>query len=166
MIEEQIKNLIEPSIEQDGFEVVRVMIMGDRHKVLQIMLDRIDQKPITIEDCSKATKTISALLDVEDLVDGKYILEVSSPGVDRPLTRLKDFERFKGYKAKIELKIAISNRRRFQGEILEVNDHQIAIKVEDEELTFSFDDIYKSKLIMDDNLFMKNNDKSKEKENA
>ncbi len=152
MIEQHIQTLIEPAMEAEGFELVRVMIMGDRNKVLQVMLDNKDQTPITVDQCSVASKIISALLDVDDPLDGRYTLEVSSPGVDRPLTRLKDFERFSGLLAKIELKTKIDNRRRFQGYLKGIEDNNILIEVESEMLTIAFEDILKSKLVMTDEL--------------
>ncbi|MFV0321651.1 MAG: ribosome maturation factor RimP [Alphaproteobacteria bacterium] len=152
MIEQQIQALIEPALNESGIEVVRVMIMGDRNKVLQIMLDKADESPITIDECADASKVISALLDVEDPIDGHYTLEVSSPGIDRPLTRLKDFERFAGNKIKIELKTKIDDRRRFQGDLKDVQDNLILIEVENEILTIAFEDILKSKLVLTDAL--------------
>ncbi len=152
MIEKQIQELIEGAVDDLDLEVVRVMIMGDRNKVLQIMLDRKDETALTIDDCSKASREISAILDVEDPLEGAYHLEVSSPGIDRPLTRLKDFKRFAGEKAKIELKTKIENRRRFSGDIKAVDGDKILIEVEGEILHVAFDDILKSKLIMSDAL--------------
>lgn len=152
MIEQQIQALIEPALKESGIEVVRVMIMGDRNKVLQIMLDKADESPITIDECADASKIISALLDVEDPIDGHYTLEVSSPGIDRPLTRLKDFDRFVGNKAKIELKTKIDDRRRFQGELKGIENNLILIEVENEILTIAFEDILKSKLVLTDGL--------------
>ncbi len=152
MIEKQIHDLIETAMEDLGFEIVRVMIMGDRNKVLQIMLDRRDETTITIDDCSKASREVSAILDVEEPLDGAYHLEVSSPGIDRPLTRLKDFKRFAGHKAKIELKTKIDDRRRFSGDLKGIDGDKILIDVEGESLQIAFDDILKSKLIMSDTL--------------
>ncbi|MFV0431584.1 MAG: ribosome maturation factor RimP [Alphaproteobacteria bacterium] len=152
MIEQQIQALIEPSMEEIDLEVVRVMVMGDRNKVLQIMLDKTDGTAITIDECSKASKVISALLDVEDPLEEHYTLEVSSPGIDRPLTRLKDFERFLGHKAKIELKTKMDDRRRFSGELKGIKDNHILIEVENEMLSIAFEDILKSKLVITDAL--------------
>ncbi len=162
MVEKQIHDLIEGAIDDLGLEVVRIMIMGDRNKVLQIMLDRKDETAITIDDCSKASREISAILDVEDPLEGAYDLEVSSPGIDRPLTRLKDFARFAGHKAKIELKTKIDDRRRFSGDLKGIDGDKICIDVEGESLKLAFDDILKSKLIMSDALINAVN-KGKEK---
>lgn len=153
MIEKTIQQMIAPSLEQEGLEVVRVMIMGDQAKILQIMLDRSDETPLSIDDCSHATSIISALLDVHDPFDDHYTLEVSSPGIDRPLTRLKDFERFKGHIIKLELNDAIDGRRRFQGLLKGLDGNNICLEVDEEDLQFNFNDIYKSKLIMCDDLF-------------
>ncbi len=155
MIEKTIEQIIEASLKSEGYEIVRVMIMGDRTKILQIMLDRADEAPLSIEDCSNATSIISTLLDVHDPLEDRYTLEVSSPGVDRPLTRLKDFERFKGNVVKIELNQAIDGRRRFQGMLHGIIDQKICLTVDEEELQFDFADIYKSKLVMSDDLMKK-----------
>ncbi len=152
MIEQTIQQMIAPSLESEGYEVVRIMIMGDKVKILQIMLDRSDNEPLSIDDCGHATSVISALLDVHDPIEGHYILEVSSPGVDRPLTRLKDFERFKGNIIKLELNDAIDGRRRFQGVLKGTDGNDICLEVDAELLKFNFDDIYKSKLVMNDDL--------------
>lgn len=152
MVEKQIYDLIEAAMDDMGFEVVRVMIMGDRNKVLQIMLDRKDETAISIDDCAKASREISAILDVEDPLDDAYNLEVSSSGIDRPLTKPKHFERFSGHKVKIELKTKIDERRRFSGELQGIDGDNILIDVEGEILHIAFDDILKSKLVMTDAL--------------
>ncbi len=110
--------LIEPSLNDLGYEMVRIRLHGDGRPVLQIMIDRADGTDVTVEDCTLVSRTVSALLDVADPIAGAYELEVSSPGLDRPLTRAKDFLSYSGNLAKVELKAAIEGRRRFRGRLL------------------------------------------------
>lgn len=115
-----IRAMVEPAIEAMGFELVRIAMLGGgagkgRRQTLQIMADRADGAPITVDDCAEISRTVSAVLDVEDPIPGEYQLEVSSPGIDRPLTRLKDFERWAGFHARIELVEAVDGRKRFKG---------------------------------------------------
>ncbi|MCE3232155.1 MAG: ribosome maturation factor RimP [Rickettsiaceae bacterium] len=114
-LEGRINEVISPSLEQLGYEVVRVRMIGEVRKVLQIMIDRADGANINVDDCQKASNQISAVLDVEEPILEKYTLEVSSPGIDRPLTRLKDFEKFKGLEAKMELSEKINEKRKLKG---------------------------------------------------
>jgi len=112
----RIEAAIGPALEAMGFELVRLRITGGRHPTLQIMAEREDGT-MTIEDCTRLSRTVSALLDVEDPIKSEYSLEVSSPGLDRPLTRLKDYQRYAGHLAKLELSKPLDGRRRFRGTI-------------------------------------------------
>ncbi len=111
----RIEQIVGPSIEGMGYELVRVQLSGGQRPTLQIMAERQDGRAMTVEDCADISRAVSALLDVEDPLPGAYTLEVSSPGIDRPLTRLKDFERFKGFEARIETKLPLDGRKRFRG---------------------------------------------------
>ena len=102
----EVEHLIGPSIEAMGYQVVRVLISGKHRPRLQIMVERSDGAGMTVDHCATVSRAIEAILDVEDPIIGSYELEVSSPGVDRPLTRLADFERFVGLKAKVETTVA------------------------------------------------------------
>ena len=115
-----------------GYEVVRVQVTGGQHAVLQIMAERADGAPMTVEDCADLSRSISALLDVEDPIKNAYTLEVSSPGIDRPLTRLKDYERFAGFEAKLETRLAVDGRKRFKGMLKGVEDDLVCIDTEQE----------------------------------
>lgn len=112
---ERIGRIIEPSVEAMGYELVRVQLSGGQRPTLQIMAERSDGAAMTVEDCADISRAVSALLDVEDPLPGAYTLEVSSPGIDRPLTRLKDFERFAGFEARLETKAPVDGRKRFRG---------------------------------------------------
>lgn len=101
-----------------GYETVRVRLSGKERPTLQVMVERADQVPITVDDCETVSHQVSALLDVEDPIPSTYTLEVSSPGIDRPLTRAKDWNRFAGHLAKVELATPLAGRRRFSGIVL------------------------------------------------
>ena len=112
----RIARLIGPPLEAMGFTLVRVRFGGGRRPILQIMAERADGT-MTVQDCADVSRAVSAVLDVEDPIPGEYMLEVSSPGIDRPLTRLVDFERFKGFEARIELSLPQDGRKRFRGRL-------------------------------------------------
>ena len=113
-IDRRMAEIITPVIEDMGFEVVRIRLMGGMTKTLQIMVQRPDGG-IEVDECGQISTAISAVLDVEDPLEDAYALEVSSPGIDRPLTRLKDFEQWEGYEARVETTEMIDGRRRFRG---------------------------------------------------
>ncbi len=134
---DQVVSIIEPSLADLGYELVRVHFGGGHKPLLQIMLDRIDGEEIAIDDCTLASRTISALLDVADPIPEAYELEVGSPGIDRPLTRAKDFDSFAGFEAKVELKQAVDGRRRFRGRLLGLDEGMVRLadpESEDEEI--------------------------------
>ena len=135
-----------------GYEVVRVQISGGQRSVLQIMAERADGAPMTVEDCADISRSVSALLDVEDPIREAYTLEVSSPGIDRPLTRLKDFERFAGFEARLESRMAIDGRKRFKGMLQGVEDGLVCIDTEQGAARLEFDNILRAKLVLTDEL--------------
>ncbi|TGD43202.1 ribosome maturation factor RimP [Pseudotabrizicola sediminis] len=154
-IDRRLAGIITPVIEGLGFELVRVRLMGGKTRILQIMADRPDGG-IIVEDCATISTAVSAVLDVEDPVEENYVLEVSSPGIDRPLTRLKDFEMWKGWEARIETTELIDGRRRFKGALAGVEDEEVLIQIEEhgEEVTIGlrFDWLSDAKLILTDDL--------------
>jgi len=122
----EIAAIVEPVIEDQGFRLVRVMISGGADRIVQIMAERPDGS-ITIDECEALSKAMSPVLDVADLVTGNYRLEVSSPGIDRPLVRPSDFEDWAGHEAKIELKDAVDGRKRFKGVLEGFEDGEVRI---------------------------------------
>jgi ribosome maturation factor RimP len=154
-----IEQLVKAPLHAEGFDIVRVLLSGDRRPKLQIMVERRDGTPIGVDDCAEASRLISAVLDVEDPLSGSYVLEVSSPGIDRPLTRLGDFERFAGFEARVELRIPLAGRRRFRGRLRGVDHDRIRLETEDEEIELSFDDIQKAKLVLTDDLIAASQDR-------
>ena len=129
-IDQRLAGLITPVIEDLGFELVRVRLMSGKATTLQIMAER-PEGGIEVDQCAAISTAVSATLDVEDPIVDEYTLEVSSPGIDRPLTRLKDFATFEGYEAKIETTELIEGRRRFKGQLAGVEDNDVLINIEE-----------------------------------
>lgn len=151
-IQDRIADLIEPSLSAMGYGLVRVQLSGGRRQRLQVMAERQDDANMTVEDCAEISRMLSALLDVEDPIPGEYTLEVSSPGIDRPLTRLADFDRFAGLEAKIETRLPVDGRRRFKGRLAGTDGNDISLQDETGTMTIAFADVQKAKLIMTDEL--------------
>jgi ribosome maturation factor RimP len=152
---DQVVSIIEPSLADLGYELVRLHFGGNGRPVLQIMLDRADGEEITIDDCTLASRTISVLLDVADPIPEAYELEVGSAGIDRPLTREKDFDSFAGFEAKVELKQARDGRRRFRGRLLGLKNGMVRLRVEEGEdnmIELPFADVSRAKLVLTDEL--------------
>ena len=111
-----LQDLLEPLINQMGFDVVRIITIGNVNPTLQIMIERKDRENIVVDDCAAVSRAVSALMDEKDPIAGRYNLEVSSPGLDRPLTALENFVRFAGFEAKIETDTEVEKRKRFKGD--------------------------------------------------
>ena len=152
-IDRRIAGLIEPLISDMGFELVRIRVMGGKSPTLQIMAQRPDGT-IEVDDCAAISTAVSALLDVEDPISEAYTLEVSSPGIDRPLTRLADFDRWTGHEAKIETEELIDGRRRFKGQLAGTDGDEVLIALDDSDVTIGlkFDWISDAKLVLTDDL--------------
>ena len=150
-IDRRLAEIITPVIEDMGFELVRIRLMSGKSTTLQVMADRPDGG-IEVDELALISQSISAVMDVEDPILDEYTLEVSSPGIDRPLTRLKDFEMFEGYDAKIETGELIDGRRRFKGELAGVEDDEGLINVEEGTIGLKFDWLTDAKLVLTDDL--------------
>jgi len=153
---DRIRSVIEPPIEAIGYELVRVSLVGGGRRTLQIMIDCADGRTPNIDDCGRVSRKVSVLLDVDNPVRGDYVLEVSTPGIDRPLTRPKDFARFSGYEARVELGNApedeLGGRRRFRGRLAGLEDDRVLI-AEPQGLTrLPLGRITKAKLVLTDAL--------------
>ncbi|MDB3952855.1 ribosome maturation factor RimP [Alphaproteobacteria bacterium] len=153
VLESKIKELLVPSLEAMGFSLVRIRITGGgENRTLQLMIDRLDEQPISIEDCALVSRNASVLLDVEDPINGAYMLEVSSPGIDRPLTKERDFERYVGFEAKLELRDVQDGQRRFRGRLLGCENGVVKLLTEAGETSLPFGTITAAKLILTDEL--------------
>jgi ribosome maturation factor RimP len=150
----RIENDIVSMLEVMGFDLVRLLLIGSQNPRLQLMAEPSNGDLMTVEHCEEISRALSALLDVEDPISESFTLEVSSAGVDRPLTRLSDFERFKGFKAKVETRFLVEGRRRFSGTLGGVEEgDKVRIATDEGEALVSFSDMAKAKLIATDELF-------------
>ena len=152
-LEGRIVGAIAPSVEALGYELVRVSVLGRERPTVQIMADRADGAPIGVGDCEAISQAISPVLDVADLIPGIWTLEVSSPGIDRPLTRVKDWNRFAGHLARAEMSIPLEGRRRISGVVLGADESHARMRLDDGvELALPLDDIRRAKLVLTDAL--------------
>ena len=154
-MDRRLADIVSPVLEGMGFELVRIRLMGGAVRTLQIMADRPDGG-IEVDDCGAISTAVSATLDVEDPIEENYILEVSSPGIDRPLTRLKDFDMWQGWEARIETTELIDGRRRFKGTLAGIDGDEVLIEVEEPGGTVTiglqFEWLSDAKLILTDEL--------------
>jgi ribosome maturation factor RimP len=152
-VEQQLDDLTRPTIDDMGFEIVRIRlrdIMGRR--TLQYMIERKDGAALHVDDCSDVSHAVSALLDVEDPIEGMYDLEVSSPGIDRPLTRKKDFESFAGLEIKLETVMPINGRKRYRGKLVGVDGENTIVNVDGTDYSIPLDKVGDAKLVLNDEL--------------
>ena len=150
-MDRRLASIVAPMIEGLGYELVRLRFMGGKRPVLQIMADK-PEGGFEVDDCVEISKNLSALLDVEDPIEGEYALEVSSPGIDRPLTRLKDFDRWEGYEVKLQTSELISGRKNFRGTLRGVEDGEVLIEIPEGTIGLQFDWLTDAKLVLTDAL--------------
>ena len=150
-IDRRIAEIITPVVEDMGFEVVRIRLMTGKESTLQIMAQKPDGT-IEVDECGKISTAISAVMDVEDPILDAYTLEVSSPGIDRPLTRMKDFVQWEGFEAKIETDELIDGRRRFKGQLAGVEGDEILITIPEGTIGLKFEWLSDAKLVLTDEL--------------
>jgi ribosome maturation factor RimP len=150
---EVIERLISPSLAGMGFRLVRVSFGGGGRPVLQIMAEPANGSPMSVEHCADISRAVSAILDVEDPIPSAYMLEVTSPGIDRPLVSRDDFRRFAGFEAKLELARPVDGRKRLRGRLqpTDAEDHVIILEAAGP-VTVPFAEILKAKLILTDDL--------------
>ena len=146
-----LEPVFEPVIEKAGFRLVRLRIMGGAAKTLQVMAERPDGS-MDVEGCATLSHALLDFIEAEDPIEGDYEIEVSSPGIDRPLTRAMDFSRWAGHEAKIELNAAIDGRRRFRGLLLGLDGQDVMIRVDNSDIRFPFRAIANAKLVLTDKL--------------
>ena len=152
-LNETLNELIEPICDEMGYDLVRLQLQGgNSRKVLQIMAERKDRKAMTVDDCADLSRAISPVLDEKDPIEDNYTLEVSSPGIDRPLIKLDDFDRFKGFEAKVEALSLINGRKRFSGRLQGIDGSEVVLLFEGDDVRIPFDQIAKAKLVLTDEL--------------
>ena len=148
-----LEKLLNPIIEDLGYDVVRIMTIGVQNPTLQIMIEPMDLSVLTVDDCAKVSRAVSKILDEKDPIAGEYTLEVSSPGIDRPLTKPEHFVRFAGFDAKIETLSAVDGRKRFKGKVVSVDENSVINFAMDGVIyAIPFDVVTKAKLILTDEL--------------
>ena len=155
-IDRRLAAIVLPTVEDMGFRLVRLRLMGGKRMTLQIMAERATDTDgagtMEIEDCAQLSRALSAVLDVEDPIEREYALEVSSPGIDRPLTRLEDFTRWEGYEAKLETAELIEGRKRFKGVLAGVEGNEVLIDIDQGTIGLQFDWLADAKLVLTDEL--------------
>ena len=151
LLESRILLIAKPIIQDMGFEVIRIRIIDGKSKLIQIMIDS-PKMNITVDDCANISNELSAAIDVEDPYEDAFNLEVSSPGIDRPLTRLCDFDQWSGYEAKLETTSAIEGQKRFKGILSGTDGDEILIKLDIGTIGLKFDWLSDAKLILTDAL--------------
>ncbi len=150
-MDRRLAEIITPIIEGLGYELVRVRFMGGKTPTVQIMAEK-PEGGIEVDDCAAISTAVSVHLDVEDPIEDAFTLEVSSPGIDRPLTRLKDFETFEGYEAKLETTDLIDGRKRFKGVLAGVEGNEVLVNVDEGTIGLNFDWLSDAKLVLTDDL--------------
>lgn len=166
-VEERVIALIEPTASGLGFRIVRVRVSGNRRKRLQIMAERVSDGEMGIDDCSRLSRALSPVFDLEDPIPGgEYDLEISSPGIDRPLIRIEDFERFIGHEAKVETAGMIDNRRRWRGIISAVSGEDFTIVGDHGEATLKVSALSDARLVLTDKLIAEDLKRAKAAEAA
>lgn len=150
-----LEPVFEPVIEQAGFRLVRLRVIGGQRKTLQVMAERADGQ-MNVEDCATLSHVLLDFIEKEDPLPGDYEIEVSSPGIDRPLTRLADFNRWKGHEAKIELSVALvtpsGERKRFRGRLEGLDGNDVVITAQGSRIQFPFAHVAEAKLVLTDKL--------------
>jgi ribosome maturation factor RimP len=148
----EIAQMIETSLVAMGYRLVRVVVTNGRRATLQVMAERIDDAPMTVDDCALISRSVSALLDVADPIADAYLLEISSPGIDRPLVRLEDYDRFSGFEARIELTEPFAGRKRFRGRLLGTADGEVRLATEAGEARLPLASVARARLVLTDDL--------------
>ena len=165
----RVAAVAEPVLEGLGFRLVRVRISGLAGMTVQIMAERADGT-MTVEDCETVSRTLSPVLDAADLIERAYRLEISSPGIDRPLVRRSDFERFTGSSIKIEMAVAVNGRRRFRGRILGTQGEAVHLHREDagpdeaSEIVLAIEEMAEARIVLSDDVIVQSLKRSKNRQ--
>ena len=146
-----LEPIIAPAVQAAGFRLVRLRLMGGRVKTLQIMAERPDGT-MNVEDCAALSRALLDFFEKEDPIEGDFELEVSSPGIDRPLTRIADFARWAGHEARLDLHAPIEGRKRFRGTLLGLDGQDVIIQSQGQRLAIPFAQIAEAKLVLTDAL--------------
>lgn len=156
--EDDLTAMFTPILEDMGYDMVRVQISGSHNPTLQVMAERKDGVGMTVDDCAEISRALSELLETEDPFDDAYQLEVSSPGIDRPLVRPADYERFAGFEARIDTREPIDGRKRFKGRLHGRDGNNIIVDQDGKQVSVPFASIHKAKLLLTDELIAAHQD--------
>lgn len=163
-MEQQIVDIINETIEDFGFELVKVTMSGGERKILEIVIDKQGEGSVNLGDCRRVSRDVSAVLDVENIISGKYFLEVSSAGAERPLVKITDYQKFSGRVVKIHLKQPIADKFKYKGSVIDVQGNLISLELTDnyknksndkEIIEIDFDNIKRANLVFTDEMFKK-----------
>lgn len=158
-LEQKISDLVGNPLAAKGLELVQIKIVdGAKRKTVQVFIENTHTGRVTLDECAQASRTISALLDVEDIISSAFNLEVGSPGIDRPLVKRADFERFLGFDAKVETQLPVSGRRRFKGQLRQLEGDKLSITVDSDTFDIDISNIHTAKLILNDALMKAHKD--------
>ncbi len=159
MIIDRVENIISESVKAEGYNIVRIKYDGLKRKTLQIMIERLDGENITIDDCEKVNRIVSTLFIVDDPIDGQYNLEISSPGIDRPLVKIEDFKKFSGERVRLKTKYKVGDTSKFRGVLKKVDGDKITLETEEKGdlIEIDFGNILDAKLDVERFLFNKAN---------
>ncbi|MBM3565670.1 MAG: ribosome maturation factor RimP [Alphaproteobacteria bacterium] len=146
----RIEGLVQPILEAMGYDLVRVLVSGRTSPLLQVMAERKDDRPMHVDDCAEISRAVSAALDAADPIAGSYTLEVSSPGLDRPLTKAADYARFAGHAARVETARPIDGRRKFRGRLAGLDGRLVRMETPEGPVSVPFDDIARGRLVVDE----------------
>lgn len=152
-MEQRISELIEPTINHLGYDLVKVTIHGLKSKIVEILIERSDETKVDVGDCQLVSRNISAILDIEDIIPGKYFLEVSSAGLERPLVKDRDFEKFVGRDIKIRLIDPLNGNLTYKGKLLGLKDQKIMLKSKNVEIAFDRNNVKKVNLVLTEEMF-------------
>ncbi|MBU6298339.1 MAG: ribosome maturation factor RimP [Alphaproteobacteria bacterium] len=147
----QLEPILAPVVEAAGYRLVRLRLMGGKRKTLQVMAEREDGT-MNVDDCAALSHALSEFLEQDDPIEGDYVLEVSSPGIDRPLIRLTDFARWSGHEAKLETVAPIDGRKRFRGTLLGLDGSDVVVETGGQRLKLPFRAVAEAKLVLTDKL--------------
>ncbi len=150
----RIEAMLEQALLTHGYEIVRIQMNGKVRKTLQLMIERTDNSAITVDDCAIASRLSATILDEQDPIKDPYVLEVSSPGMERPLVKKKDFEKYISHRINVHSHIAIDGRKKLIGDLLKADEHEITLRAtvsdtEEKEISISYDDIKSANLFID-----------------
>ncbi|GAB4186614.1 MAG: ribosome maturation factor RimP [Wenzhouxiangellaceae bacterium] len=155
VLEDRLNDLLHPLVTGMGYEFVGLELSGPRHALLRVYIDRGDDQSVTLDDCERVSREVAALLDVEDPINSSYRLEISSPGIDRPLFEPAHYAQFQGERIKLALHVPVNGRRRLQGVIEQVTDEAVMLRLDEGSAEIPFASIARARIMPDYDALLK-----------